>query len=400
MRLPRVALVAAVVALAAGAGPGAAPAAGPSLDAKAWLLIEARSGDELAGRDTARQLAIASATKLMTAHLVLERLKLDRKLRAGRYEPSSGEVTLGLQRGERVTVRDLLLALMLPSANDAAVALARGVSGTVPRFVEEMNRSALALGLTDTHYSTPVGLDGPGNYSSAHDLGSLARRLLSKPQFARIVDTERATVHVGNRPRRIVSRNNLLLRLPWINGVKTGHTAEARHVLVASARRKGVELISVVLKAPTEHARDADALELLRYGFGLYRPRVAVKPGAEIVSPDVRYSGGALPLIAAHEVKVGVREGQRVETRVRAPDEVEGPIRKGEKLGTVEVTIDGRPAGAAPLVAAHGKPAATGWEKFRSKFLKPALLVPIGLLVIVVGLAAARRRQQEHAAHE
>lgn len=395
----RVALVAAAVALAFGAGPGSAPAA-PSLDAKAWLLIEARSGEELAGQDTARQLAIASATKMMTAHLALERLKLAEKLRTGRYTPIPGEVTLGLRRGERVTVRDLLLALMLPSANDAAVALARGVSGTVPRFVAEMNRSALALGLTDTHYSTPVGLDEPGNYSSAHDLGSLARRLLSDPRFARIVDTERATLHSGSRTRRVVSRNNLLLRFPWISGVKTGHTAEARHVLVASAERRGVELISVVLKAPTERARDADALELLRYGFGLYKPKVAVKPGAEIASPEVRYAGGELPLIAAREVKVGVRQGQRVGTKVRAPDEVEGPIRKGEKLGVVEVTVDGRPAGSAALVTAQGEPAATGWQKFRSKFLKPVLLVPLGLLVIVVGLAAARRRRGELAAPE
>jgi D-alanyl-D-alanine carboxypeptidase (penicillin-binding protein 5/6) len=383
--------VAAVVpALVAGIA-GSASAAGPSLDAKSWILIEARSGAELAGKDTTRQLPVASTTKLMTAYLALKELELRQKIAAARYKPMPGEVTLGIRAGERLTVSDLLYALMLPSANDAAVILARGAAGSVSMFVGQMNKTALALGLTDTHYTTPVGLDERGNYSSAHDLATLADRLLANAEFARIVDTPRTVLRSGSRPRPILSRNDLLLRYPWVDGVKTGHTANAGHVLVASAERKGVLLVSAVLGAESESARDSETLDLLRYGFGLYRPRVVVKPGTRVATPSIRYAGGKMPLLAAEEVKVGVREGQEVSTKVEAPGEVEGPIRSGQRLGSIEVAVDGRPAGEADLIAAQSEPAASGFQKFRSRFLKPAILVPLGLLVILVGVSAHRR---------
>jgi D-alanyl-D-alanine carboxypeptidase (penicillin-binding protein 5/6) len=369
----------------------AAWGAAPVLDSKAWVLVEARSGDELAGKDTTRQLPIASTTKLMTAYLALRELKLNQKIAAGRYRPTPGEITLRLRPGEQLTVRDLLLALMLPSANDAAVTLARGTAGSVQSFVDQMNKTALALGFADTHFSTPVGLDERGNYSSAHDLASLADRLLANREFAEVVDTPRAVLRSGNRPRPVVSRNELLLRYPWIDGVKTGHTANAGHVLVASAERKGVLLISVVLGASSEGARDSESLELLRYGFGLYRPQVPVKAGARIAAPKIRYTDDEMPLLASKDVKVGVREGQSVDTRIEVSDEVEGPIRSGQRLGTVDVTVDGRSAGGAKLIAAESEPAASGFQKFRSRFLRPVLLVPLGLLVILVGMTAGRR---------
>ncbi len=132
---------------------------------------------------------------------------------------------------------------------------------------------------------------------------------------------------------------------PWVTGVKTGHTFDAAYVLVGSGRRKGVELISVALGAPSDEARYRANLELLEYGFAQYRRRLPIRAGQDLADPAIRYSGGELPLRAARSVAVGLRRGQRLEVDVRAPDEVEGPIRRGARLGTATVFVDGRRAG-------------------------------------------------------
>ena len=215
--------------------------------------------------------AIASTTKLMTAYLALHELPLQERLVAPPYHPLPGESLLGLEADERISVRDLLYGLLLPSGNDAAVALADGVAGSVPAFVEEMNRAASRLGLRDTSYANPIGLDEPGNYSSPRDLAKLTMRLRRQRLFRRIVDTARTTLQTGAHPRTIVNHNELVLKVPWIDGVKTGYTLDAGYVLIGSGTRKGVTLLSVVLGAPSVAARDQDTLSLLRYGFSLYR---------------------------------------------------------------------------------------------------------------------------------
>ena len=209
----------------------------------------------------------------MTAYLALRNLPLSRRLTSPPYSPVLGESVLGLVPGERETVHDLVYGMLLPSGNDAAVRLADGVAGSVPQFVAMMNRAAVRLGLRDTHYATPVGLDSPGNYSSARDLVRLVSVLRRDPRFRRITNTPRATLRDGARVRHVVNRNDLVLEVPWVNGVKTGHTVDAGYVLVASATRHGVTLISVVLGAPTIAARDSGSLALLRYGVSRYRPR-------------------------------------------------------------------------------------------------------------------------------
>jgi D-alanyl-D-alanine carboxypeptidase len=165
--------------------PGAAAAAQvPPVEARAWTLIDARSGDVLTSHAAAERLPIASTTKLMTAYVALQELPLDRIVRAAPYHPIYGESLLGLRVGQRISVRDLLYGLILRSGNDAAHDLALAAAGSLPRFVAEMNRRAAALGLADTHYANPVGLDQRGNFSSARDLATLTRRLLAIPAFA------------------------------------------------------------------------------------------------------------------------------------------------------------------------------------------------------------------------
>jgi D-alanyl-D-alanine carboxypeptidase (penicillin-binding protein 5/6) len=392
-------LAALAVLVPALAGAATAKERAPRPEARAWVLVDATDGDRLAGRDISSRHAIASTTKLMTAYLALRELPLDKKLVAPDYHPTSPlESLAGLAPGERMSVRDLLYALLLASANDAAVTLAEGVSGSVPRFVREMNQTAAALGLTGTHYENPIGLDSASNYSSAEDLASLTLRLRREPLFRRIVDTQQAVLKTGDHTREISNRNLLLFKVPWVNGVKTGHTLEAGDVLVGSGTRKGATLVSVVLGAPSESARDEGTLELLDYGFSLYHREAAVKKGERVASPDLKYQDTTLPLIAERGLTVGARRGQRVETSVSAPVEVEGPIRRGERFGAVTVTVDGRDAGKVPLVAAHAADEATFLEQARSRLPDPVALIAIGAAVILIGFLlvrrASRRRQR------
>ena len=224
----------------------------------------------------------------MTAYVALRALPLDRVVRAARYRPTYGESLLGLRRGERISVRDLLYGLILRSGNDAAYDLARLASGSEAGFVEEMNLHAAALGLADTHFANPIGLDQAGNYSSALDLTTLTRRLLRIPVFARIAASRHAVLTSLRPRRRIASVNALLRRAPWVNGAKTGHTLGARFVLVGAGRRKNVELIAAVIGAPTDEDRFEGALDLLDYGFSLYPRPASIRPGRTIPGAAAR----------------------------------------------------------------------------------------------------------------
>jgi serine-type D-Ala-D-Ala carboxypeptidase (penicillin-binding protein 5/6) len=410
LRVRRALSLLAALAALSGVAPAASSLAAegpPRPQANAWVLVDAADGERLAGRAISSERSIASATKLMTAYLALRELPLGKELVVPDYQPtSSAESLAGLTPGERMSVRDLLYALLLPSANDAAVTLADGVSGSVPRFVQQMNRTAGALGLTHTHYENPIGLDSASNYSTAADLAALALRLRREPIFRRIVDTPSAVLRTGDHTREVTNRNVLVSRVPWVDGVKTGHTLDAGYVLVGSGTQKGATLVSVVLGAPSEPSRDEGTLELLDYGFSLYRQEAPVREGESVASPDLRYQGTSLPLIAERGLTVGVRRGQRVETVVSAPQEVEGPIRRGAELGEVEVRVDGRRAGTVPLVAARGADEASIFEQARARLVGPGTLVGIGAVVILIGIVAARRavsrshRSSEERMHE
>jgi serine-type D-Ala-D-Ala carboxypeptidase (penicillin-binding protein 5/6) len=376
--------------------PATAPATGPpeppSISAKGWILIDPRDGTVLASKAPDRRLPIASTTKLMTAYLTLKELKPSQRLPAAPYRPSaSAEILLGLDPGERVRVRDLLYGLLVPSANDAAQTLAVGVGGSEAAFVDEMNSAAQQLGLTDTSYANPIGLDDPNNYSSARDLVTLAGTLLQNPLFARIVDSPSAVLRSTGEPRRVETRNTLLNSEPFVSGVKTGHTLGAGYVLVGSGTKGGTTLVSAVLGAPSESVRDADTLKLLSYGFSLYRQSLPVEEGEELASPELDYRDDHASLVAKRSIPIEARQGQRVATTVDAPDEISGAVEEGETLGRVVVTVDGEPAASSPLIAADSVAAASISEKAVAIAQNPVVLLPAGAIVILVGLFLATR---------
>jgi D-alanyl-D-alanine carboxypeptidase len=372
---------------------GSATAAGKlHVEAKAWALIDARTGETIVSHAAARHLPIASTTKLMTAYVALKEMSPDKIVRAAPYQAEYGESLLGLRTGQRISVRDLLYGLILRSGNDAAHTLAVAAAGSQELFVRQMNRRAAALGLADTHYANPIGLDQRGNFSSAADLATLTRHLLQIPTFAKVADSRSARLRSVEPPRRIATINELLLMAPWVTGVKTGHTFDAGYVLVGSGRRKGVELIAVAIGAPSDEARYSDDLELLEYGFSQYRRRLPVHAGQDLADPSIRYTGGELPLRAPRAIVVGLRRGQQVDVEVQAPAEVEGPIRRGAVLGRATVFVDGRRSASVPLRAGRSIPKASAFDRAREFAGDNLIPILIGAFVILMIGALLYRR--------
>jgi D-alanyl-D-alanine carboxypeptidase (penicillin-binding protein 5/6) len=358
---------------------------GPQVPAKSWALIDGRTGEVLTSHAGDERRLIASTTKLMTAYVAMKDLPLGKIVKARPYEYEYGESVMGLQAGEKISVRDLFYGLILLSAGDAANTLAVDAAGSVKKFVAQMNRHAAALGLTNTHYANPVGLDQKGNYSSALDLATLTEELEKDPAFAKIADAREATLTSLHPKRKIKTINELLEMAPWVTGVKTGHTWKAGYVLVGSGSRHGIRLISVAIDAPTDETRFSDNLELLEWGFRQYRRKKVLKQGEELASPAIRYSGGELPLVVAHSLRVAMRAGRHAEVAVDAPRKVSGPIRRGARLGTVTVSVAGLRAGTVPLVASRSIPAASSFDKARGWIGEHLVLLAIAGCAILIG---------------
>jgi D-alanyl-D-alanine carboxypeptidase (penicillin-binding protein 5/6) len=366
----------------------------PSLQsASAGIVMDARSGETMLAKHPDSRRPIASTTKLMTALLVLESGKLGKTFTAPAYHALPAESKINLRRGERMTGRDLLTALLLESANDAAVDLAQGVAGSRPAFVARMNLRARQLGLRNTHYANPIGLDAPGNYSSARDLATLARRLMADPTFAAIVDRPAATLRSGDHLRTIRNRNLLIGRHRFVDGVKTGHTITAHYVLVGAAHGNGGKVVSVVLGEPSEGARDVDTLALLRWGIDQYRRVTVLPPGRTVAYAKVAYHDHLrIPLTTRRAANFTLHRGERLATRVHAPKQLEGPIAAGRRVGSVDVLYLGRRVKTLGLVTARAVPGST----FIARVVDPLgpVLTSLALVLVVLGgvLAGLRLR--------
>ena len=387
--------------LAAVAAPATAAPSVPEISADSAIVVNAANGEVLYARSPDRRRAIASTTKLMTALLTLESVSLNDRFAAVRYRAAPAEVTIGLRPGERMTVRDLMRALLLPSANDAAATLAEGVAGSRSRFVRMMNRRARQLGLDHTHYSNPVGLDVGRNYSSAADLVTLARQLRRNAFFRRTTNMPEARLRSGDHPRTVVNRDDLVAKYRFVNGIKTGHTNKAGYVLVGSGTKHGVAVISAVLGAPTEAARDADTLALLDYGLAQLKRVTAVRRGERLGTAKVRYrESDTIPLVAGESVREVVRRGQRPRVSVDAPAVLRGPKPASARVGTAIVRVDGRTVARVPVRTGAKVPAVGFVERVFGGVGTLTAIVILTVLVVATGsllLAMARRRRRQHA---
>jgi D-alanyl-D-alanine carboxypeptidase (penicillin-binding protein 5/6) len=393
--IPVVVLCCAAGALCGGLAETASAAAAPSLNAHAAILIEEKTGQRLFGLNPDQQLAIASTTKLMTALVVLEHASLGAVFTEPQVYFPPVDSQIGLTPGERMNVHDLMLAMLLPSADDAAEDLAYGVGrGSVTRFIAMMNARAQRLGLTHTHYSTPIGLDTPGNYSSPSDLVKLARFLLTNhPFFAHAVSLSIARLVTGDHQRVILNRNTLVGRVPWINGVKTGHTRDAGYVLVGSGTRDGMTLVSAVLGTPDESTRNADTLALLDYGFASFRLVEPVRTGEVVARLPVKDQPNVRAVvIAARTVEQVVARPNRVTTRLQLPRELAGPLKQGTVVGSMSIIAGGRTIARVPLLLRRSLAAVSAFT-LAARFLgRPSTLLVLVVLLFGGGAIAIRRR--------
>ena len=327
----------------------------PEIAARAFVLLDATSGQVLAEREADREVEPASLTKLMTAYLVFE------ALRAGRIERTQTLTVserawrmpgsrLFAPQGAQVPVEALLKGMIVLSANDATVALAEGVAGSVERFVGRMNQQAQALGLTRTRFVNPEGLSAPGHRSTARDLAQLAARLSRDfPEFMPYFAIQR--YHYPGAPAvNINNRNLLLLRDPTVDGMKTGHTAAAGYGIVASAQRPFAalgpgdagqrRLIAVVLGANSENARAAQSQTLLNWGYAAFEAVRLFAPGQPVSQPPVwqgRASTVSLGRLEGVVVTVPAGQAAGLRTEVLRPEPLLAPLLKDQPLGTLRV---------------------------------------------------------------
>jgi serine-type D-Ala-D-Ala carboxypeptidase (penicillin-binding protein 5/6) len=396
----RAALVGAAAAVAAVAAPTAALARDcpSSVAAPNAIVMEVSTGDVACERNANQRRPVGSTVKLMTALLTLERAQLDDTFTASAYRPSSAESQVGLQPGERMSVRDLMQGLLIESGNDAAMTLAEGVAGSERAFVRLMNRRARKLGLKGTHYENPIGLDEPGAYSTARDLVTLSLVLRTNPFFRRTVNQAEVTLETGLRTRRLDNRNTLVRDVGWVNGVKTGRTRGAGYVLVGSGRENGIQVVSAVLGTPSEAARNEDTLNLLQWGIGRFQRITAAPVGTHVgISVPIRYRRGAeLELVVGRNgQRTVVPRGERHRVTIEPieyPSEVEGPIVAGQELGTAEVLQDGRRIATVPLMASAEVPAAGLAQRTKSWFTRPIGVVFAFAVLSGTVLLAKRRR--------
>jgi D-alanyl-D-alanine carboxypeptidase (penicillin-binding protein 5/6) len=330
---------------------------------------------------------IASLTKIMTALLVLERARLRELVTvseaAAAPDGNLGRSELGLEPGERISVGDLLHALLLQSANDAAIALAEHASGSVDRFVHLMNARARSLGMRATEFRSPSGLDDRGT-STALDLVRLTRAAYRDPRFARIVAQRFYEIPApGGGVRRIQNRNVLLWLYPGAVGVKTGYTRAAGFCVVAAAERDGLRLVAVVLGASTEAFSDAAAL--LDHGFFAYERRILVRAGEPFGWVDL--VGGRVPVVAAASLEALVprARGSGPTSSVRVDPAAAFPPLPGERVGAVVFRLAGMTLGSVPLVVADvppppPPPAGSWWGRALAAVVEAVLGVGEALL--------------------
>ena len=340
----------------------------PSVEVQAWALTDAYSGSYLAGENPDEPLPAASTANIMTALVVLEEgVNPDEEVTISEQAESYVGTTysnVGLIWGERLSIRDLLAATLIPSGTDAVYSLAEHVGdGSVENFVGMMNDKASELGLENTRFEDPAGLEPTGNYSSAKDLAMLAREALEHSLFVELVETPQDTLSTQNREIEVFNTNQLLNTYPPATGVKTGTTAQGSFNLVASAESDEKSYIAVVLGAEDSDQRFQAAREILEYGFVRYELQPLVQQGDVYEGAPLPYRRGeTVELTATEEVAAPVASNSEVERRVTT-EELPPEAEPGQRLGEVEVFVDGQSIGRSALVAEEGYEEASLWDR-------------------------------------
>lgn len=347
-----------------------------SVGAKAAVVMEAQTGELLFSQNPHKKLPMASTTKIMTALLTLEQPNLDQEFvvdpAAIRVEGSS----MGLQEGDTVTLRALAGGMLTASGNDAAGAAAVRISGSKDAFAREMNRRAADLGMKDTHFVTPSGLDAEEHYSTAFDMALLGRAALENPEFARMAGEKRLSLTFGNPPyqRSLLNHNRLLSLYPDAVGIKTGFTRTAGRCLVSAARREGITLIVVTLGCGDDWNTHIALYER-------YFPKVSLReltPQGEILLPVTGGEKASVPLFPTQTAALPGVDGREipVSQKIFAPNFAYAPLKSGDIVGKIVYYKEGQPVAESPLAvgepvkALPAEPPKTLWERIQRAFAR------------------------------
>ena len=338
------------------------PVSVSALSAEHAVLMDCVTGRVLYERRADEKSLIASTTKIMTSLVVCEQTNVLDRVRIPKEAVGIEGSSMYLREGEVLTVQELLYGLMLHSGNDAAVALAIYCGGTVEGFAELMNDKARQLGLTNTHFVNPNGLDHPDHYSTARDLAILTMAAMNNPIFARTVSTK--IIKIGQR--YLTNHNKLLWRVEGADGVKTGFTKAAGRILVSSAIRDGRRLVCVTINAPDDWN---DHKTLLEEGFSRFQVRQLISAGDVLGTVPV-FCGqqNNAHLVADDDFSYAVEAGESVSVELPPPGFVYAPVVWGQKAGYAHILVDGRPVGKVPLLYAETiekepEPERSFWQK-------------------------------------
>ena len=348
-------LLACLVLLLSGVALADAPQP-PAVDARAWLLLDATSGQTIASRNPQERIEPASLTKLMTAYLAFAALKgkslaLGQTIRVSELAWRAGGSRMFIEPRKPVTVEELLRGMIVQSGNDACIALAESVAGSEPAFVERMNSEAARLGMTDTNFTNSSGLPGPGHYSTARDLALLASALIRDyPEYYKLY-SEREYRYNDITQR---NRNRLLWLDPNVDGVKTGHTESAGYCLIASARRGERRLVSVVIGTASDSLRARESQKLLNFGFQSYEGLRLYQKGDAIGKlPVWKGSERELKAGVAADLYATVPRGtaDQLQAELVSQQPLIAPLEAGQRVATLRVSHEGKPLGEYPVVA-------------------------------------------------
>ena len=321
-----------------------------SISAKAAALYIPELEKFIYTKNPDEKLGMASTTKIMTALVALEALDENEILLADKESCGIDGSSLYLRPGETISAIDLIYALMLQSANDAACVLANRIAGGIDQFAELMNKKAKELGLKNTHFANPHGLDNKDHYTTAHDLAIISAEAMKNTRFQDIVSTTKREITISENQKIIVNHNKMLKMFDGCNGVKTGYTQKCGRCLVSSANNNNIPVIAVTLSAPDDWN---DHAKLLNHAYSLLERRVLCERGS--FANEISVIGGKYETVrisAKNDVTSVVRKDSgEITSSIKLFNDVSAPILKGEALGTVIFTSDGREIARVSLIA-------------------------------------------------
>lgn len=326
----------------------------PVLNARAAVIYDRKTKEIIWGKNENEKKAMASTTKIMTAIVVLEKGNLSDVVTISKKAANTGGSRLKINTNDKISVLDLLYGLMLRSGNDAAVALAEYVGGSIEGFAKLMNKKAIEIGLKNTHFVTPHGLDNIEHYTTAYELAVLTDYAMQNEKFSKIVNTKNTTISINGVARNIYNTNELLGTLNGVNGVKTGFTNNAGRCLVTSCTRKGNQIITVVLGCDAKKYRTSDSIKLIEYAFKNYtrvnieeKVKIEFEKWKQINGKRIYISKGEksdvnleLKEITKKEIPVKIGEENNIQVEINAIYEYEAPLEKQSKIGNILIKKD------------------------------------------------------------